>query len=67
MTITEIPRSATEEVAMKLRDLARRLDAGEVKYAAVYAINGRDRVEEIIYDGLEESSLPVLLRRISSV
>jgi hypothetical protein len=50
MNVSRIMRTEKEEYAIKLRELARRVDAGEVAYAAVYVMDNNAKVEEVIFD-----------------
>lgn len=50
MTVTRITRTDAQLLAIKLRDLARRIDAGDISYVAIYAMDHFSTVEEFVMD-----------------
>lgn len=50
MKVTTISRTEAQDFAIKLRELARQLDAGQVTYCLAYSVDRMNRVEEIEFD-----------------
>ena len=57
MNVARIKRSEREECAIKLREFANRISNGDVSYAAIYVMDWKGSVEEVVMkDGVSSLS-----------
>ena len=50
MNVVRIVRSEKDRCAVELRELARRIESGQISYAAIFAMDSNGKVEEIIFE-----------------
>jgi len=48
MNITKISRTEQQECAVMLREMARKIEAGQVAYVAIYAMDHDSKVTETV-------------------